>query len=150
MRHTIFTVGVVSIGLAATITGAEGRLRSAQLAQLHSSVGAVPLSAGASIIDKGTLNCPSGRTCKIGVSATAIVSNGGATNPWSICATVDGQAASPPCATQPDSPADHPVTGTYLQVWKVNQGDHRLTLQIDVSGPATLEGWSVVYQEYPD
>jgi hypothetical protein len=110
------------------------------------------LNAGLNVIDQGHLFCSNNtqKTCIYAVSAMVIVGSGSSANQWSICAVVDGKTANPACATQPDVPTEHPVTGTSLQLFKVKSGrQHTVGLQVYVSAPATLEGWSAVYQEYP-
>lgn len=125
--------------------------RDAGFAVVRSGSGGTALNTGLNTISHATLPCVTGTNyCKFGISAMVIVINGGSTNPWSICAVVDGRAAEPPCSAQPDVPTAQPVTGTSLQILRVQYGSHDVALQVYVSGPTTLGGWSVVYQAYPN
>jgi len=152
MRIWVIPALVFNLSLWATAATTGESAPDAGYARVHSGKGGSTLNTGGNVIDKATLPCVSSTgKCKFGISAMVIISSTGSTNPWSICATVDGQAANPPCAAQQDAPTDHPVTGMSLQVLKVPTiGNHHVKLQVHVSGPARLGGWSVVYQAYPN
>lgn len=144
-------LALLCVMLAGSAAGKDLPDREAGYARVATSHVHKALSKGLNVIHTATLPCASSiLSCKFGISAMVIISTPGSSTPWSICASVDGQPAEPPCADQQDTPIGHAVTGTSLQALLVTEGKHDVELDVNiVSGTATLEGFSVVYQAYP-
>ena len=151
MRFWLALSCVFSLLIGATAANAEPpRLRDAGYSKVHAGSKPVALTTGFNIIDRAALPCVSGAaTCQFGISAMVILNGGDPSNPWSICAEVEGSHPRPPCSNQPGVNGQS-MTGNSLQIFSVPQGNHKVSLKVYVSGPATLEGWSVVYQAYPN
>lgn len=77
------------------------------------------------------------------------LTNGGSTNPWSVCVDIDGKPAQPRCPNQPDLSPDHPTSGTVFQnSVKLPMGRHVAHVDLHLSGAGTLGSWNVVYTVY--
>ena len=117
----------------------------------HFGNGGTALNSGTTDIDGARIFCAGeiGGHCLISAIATVEANNGGSSNPWQICFTVDGAEAKPTCANQQDLPLSHSATGVNMQNMRVDVGaTSSVKLQVRASGPGTLGSWSVSYTIY--